>query len=187
MPTSLSQKSSVWPASTRPEVISLGGSLSDFVNPRAISSVSPPASPAEPTVFEGEKSSALVSGDRLQSLYELHGMCRLLPVRSLRHRPAGDDSGRTAGQLPQRCPACSRICPENAIIFPQHKTPAIAGDPSIGGEMKIDLSQLFGKPSETDLASRERDEHLKMAGRQPVNTAGTIPSSNGVTRTSWMN
>ena len=25
------------------------------------------------------------------------------------------------------CPACSRVCPENAIIFPQHKTPAIAG------------------------------------------------------------
>ncbi|MCU0879019.1 MAG: ferredoxin family protein [Pirellulaceae bacterium] len=25
------------------------------------------------------------------------------------------------------CPACSRVCPENAIIFPQHKTPTIAG------------------------------------------------------------
>ncbi len=25
------------------------------------------------------------------------------------------------------CPACSRVCPENAIIFPQHKSPAIAG------------------------------------------------------------
>ena len=25
------------------------------------------------------------------------------------------------------CPACSRVCPENAIIFPGHKTPAIAG------------------------------------------------------------
>ena len=24
------------------------------------------------------------------------------------------------------CPACSRVCPENAIIFPQHKAPAIA-------------------------------------------------------------
>ncbi|MEM7312635.1 MAG: ferredoxin family protein, partial [Planctomycetota bacterium] len=28
------------------------------------------------------------------------------------------------------CPACSRVCPENAIIFPQHKTPAIAGAPA---------------------------------------------------------
>ena len=66
------------------------------------------------------------------------------------------------------CPACSRVCPENAIIFPQHKTPAIAGDPSIGGEMKIDLSQLFGKPSDLDIAARERDEHLRLAGREPA-------------------
>ncbi len=69
------------------------------------------------------------------------------------------------------CPACSRVCPENAIIFPQHKTPVIAGDPSIGGEMKIDLSQLFGKPNDLDTASRERDEHLRLAGRQPVGAA----------------
>ena len=25
------------------------------------------------------------------------------------------------------CPACSRVCPEQAIIFPEYKTPAIAG------------------------------------------------------------
>ncbi len=66
------------------------------------------------------------------------------------------------------CPACSRVCPENAIIFPQHKTPVIAGDPSIGGEMKIDLSQLFGKPNDAETAARERDEHLRLAGREAV-------------------
>jgi hypothetical protein len=69
------------------------------------------------------------------------------------------------------CPACSRVCPENAIIFPQHKTPVLAGDPSIGGEMKIDLSQLFGKPSDLDIAARERDEHLRLAGREPTGPA----------------
>ena len=43
------------------------------------------------------------------------------------------------------CPACSRICPEGAIMFPQHSDPAIAGDAeaSLAG-MKLDLSQLFG-------------------------------------------
>ncbi len=66
------------------------------------------------------------------------------------------------------CPACSRVCPENAIIFPQHKTPIIAGDPSVGGELKIDLSQLFGGPSSADVASRERDEQLVAAGRDAV-------------------
>ncbi len=44
------------------------------------------------------------------------------------------------------CPACSRVCPENAIIFPQHKTPAIAGAPIELGGLKIDLSKLFGAP-----------------------------------------
>ena len=30
------------------------------------------------------------------------------------------------------CPACSRVCPENAIIFPLHKAPEIAGSPAVG-------------------------------------------------------
>ena len=71
------------------------------------------------------------------------------------------------------CPACSRVCPENAIIFPQHKAPAIAGAETAGDEgFKIDLSQLFGAPaSEEDsiaTAARERDEQLLLAGRDTV-------------------
>jgi NAD-dependent dihydropyrimidine dehydrogenase PreA subunit len=73
------------------------------------------------------------------------------------------------------CPACSRVCPENAIIFPQHKTPAIAGAPAAAGGFKIDLSRLFGGPSPGEdaqtVAARERDEQLLAAGRQPVGTA----------------
>ncbi len=63
------------------------------------------------------------------------------------------------------CPACSRICPEGAIIFPHHKTPAIAGDPGVVEGRKIDLSQLFGRPTELEIAARERDEHLRRAER----------------------
>ena len=69
------------------------------------------------------------------------------------------------------CPACSRVCPENAIMFPQHKAPAIAGaevDDDAG--FKIDLSQLFGAPSGGDdriaTAARERDEQLLLTGQQ---------------------
>src|SRR6202022_4623007 len=64
------------------------------------------------------------------------------------------------------CPACSRVCPENAIIFPQHKTPAIAGSPdgSAGG-LKIDLSKLFGAPDAMEVAVIERDVELVAAGR----------------------
>ncbi len=71
------------------------------------------------------------------------------------------------------CPACSRVCPENAIIFPQHKAPAIAGAETQGDEgFKIDLSQLFGAPAGSDdpiaTAARERDEQLLLAGRGTV-------------------
>jgi NAD-dependent dihydropyrimidine dehydrogenase PreA subunit len=68
------------------------------------------------------------------------------------------------------CPACSRVCPAGAIIFPQHKAPAIAGAAVEGDEgFKIDLSLLFGAPDKTAdpiaVAARERDEQLLLAGR----------------------
>ena len=71
------------------------------------------------------------------------------------------------------CPACSRVCPENAIIFPQHKAPAIAGAQVEGEEgFKIDLSLLFGAPTDKGdpiaTAARERDEQLLLAGRDAV-------------------
>lgn len=77
------------------------------------------------------------------------------------------------------CPACSRVCPENAIIFPQHKTPSIAGSPEVAGSMKIDLSRLFGAPdtgeSAEQVAIRERDEQLELAGRAAVGAAVGLP------------
>jgi NAD-dependent dihydropyrimidine dehydrogenase PreA subunit len=73
------------------------------------------------------------------------------------------------------CPACSRVCPENAIIFPQHKTPVIAGAPGGEAGLKIDLSQLFGAPDAQDVAARERDEQLLLAGRKPVGVTEIIP------------
>jgi NAD-dependent dihydropyrimidine dehydrogenase PreA subunit len=77
------------------------------------------------------------------------------------------------------CPACSRVCPENAIIFPQHKTPTIAGAPMVAGSLKIDLSKLFGAPeigeSAEQAAIRERDEQLVLAGRQAVGATVGLP------------
>lgn len=72
------------------------------------------------------------------------------------------------------CPACSRVCPENAIIFPQHKSPAIAGSAEVVESLKIDLSLLFGGDGKSaeEIAAQERDEQLVLAGRDAV---GTIP------------
>ena len=89
----------------------------------------------------------------------------------------GVDSAETASwsnnptTVSKGCPACSRVCPENAIIFPQHKTPAIAGaDGEVGG-LKIDLSKLFGGDdgkSAIDTAVKERDAELLLDGRDAV-------------------
>lgn len=65
------------------------------------------------------------------------------------------------------CPACSRICPAGAIMFPQHNDPAIAGDPKASREaLKLDLSQLFGGADPTELAAAERDRALAEKERE---------------------
>lgn len=74
------------------------------------------------------------------------------------------------------CPACSRVCPVNAIIFPEHKTPGIAG--ADGGpveDFKIDLSKLFGAPSALEMAVLERDTELVADGREAVGAAVGLP------------
>jgi NAD-dependent dihydropyrimidine dehydrogenase PreA subunit len=76
------------------------------------------------------------------------------------------------------CPACSRVCPEHAIMFPDYKTPAIAGAPvgSIAG-LKIDLTKLFGGDVKDALsqAVEERDRELVADGREAVGLAVGIP------------
>ena len=73
------------------------------------------------------------------------------------------------------CPACSRVCPENAILFPGHKSSAIAGaDGEVAG-LKIDLSKLFGAESSIDLAVKERDRELIADGRSAVGKNVGLP------------
>lgn len=76
------------------------------------------------------------------------------------------------------CPACSRVCPEQAIMFPEYKAAAIAGAPvgAISG-LKIDLSRLFGGEVKDALsqAVEERDRELVADGRAAVGMAVGIP------------
>jgi NAD-dependent dihydropyrimidine dehydrogenase PreA subunit len=74
------------------------------------------------------------------------------------------------------CPACSRVCPEQAIMFPDYKSPAIAGAPvgSIGG-LKIDLTKLFGGGDAISIAAQERDRELVRDGRDAVGMTVGIP------------
>jgi NAD-dependent dihydropyrimidine dehydrogenase PreA subunit len=75
------------------------------------------------------------------------------------------------------CPACSRVCPANAIMFPDYKTPAIAGaDTGAIGGLKIDLSKLFGGGSDPLAAAvAERDTELVKDGRAAVGMTVGIP------------
>jgi NAD-dependent dihydropyrimidine dehydrogenase PreA subunit len=76
------------------------------------------------------------------------------------------------------CPACSRVCPEHAIMFPDYKSPAIAGAPvgAVSG-LKIDLSKLFGGDTKDALtqAVTERDRELVADGRDAVGMSVGIP------------
>jgi hypothetical protein len=75
----------------------------------------------------------------------------------------------------QGCPACSRVCPENAIIFPQHKSPGIAGaDGEVAG-LKIDLTKLFGGGDPLQTAVAERDAELIKDGRAAVGESVGLP------------
>lgn len=79
------------------------------------------------------------------------------------------------------CPACSRVCPEAAIMFPKYKAGPINGDEvqasDLGKEkMKIDISSLLGGDVYSQLRqrsdaakarfSKERDDKKALAERQ---------------------
>jgi hypothetical protein len=76
-----------------------------------------------------------------------------------------DDRGAILVEQPDACrpgcPACARICPSGAIMFPQHKDPAIAGDPraSVQG-LKLDFYQVFVGGDAASLAAEERERAL---------------------------
>ncbi|NOX54965.1 MAG: ferredoxin family protein [Planctomycetes bacterium] len=90
-----------------------------------------------------------------------------------------DQHGRIIVELPDNCkrgcPACSRVCPENAILFPAHKTPAIAGAAGELAGLRIDLSELFGGATALQRAVQERDAALRQTGRPPVADRPTVP------------
>jgi len=92
------------------------------------------------------------------------------------------------------CPACSRVCPEAAIMFPKYKTGPINGDAVTDADlqrekMKVDISALLGGDIYSMLRvrseraqsrfSKERDSGKALNERQKCLTklaqAGDIP------------
>ena len=93
------------------------------------------------------------------------------------------------------CPACSRVCPEAAIMFPKYKSGPINGDQVTAADMgqekmKVDISALLGgdvyaalrnrTTQPQDRFSKERDEKQALNERQKCLTklaqSADIPS-----------
>ena len=71
---------------------------------------------------------------------------------------------RNAGKCKTDCPACSRVCPEVAILFPKYKAGPINGDEISQADverekLKVDISALLG--GDIYAALRQRSEHAR--------------------------
>jgi len=107
------------------------------------------------------------------------------------------------------CPACSRVCPEAAIMFPKYKAGPINGDLVSDSDlqkekMKVDISALlggdvyamlrlrsekaksrFGKERDSDKALAERQKclvKLASAGDIPMEVLMSLPSPEEIAR-----
>ena len=81
-----------------------------------------------------------------------------------------DKGGKLAVANPSNCktncPACSRVCPEVAIVFPKYKSGPINGEPVNSDDirrehMKVDISALLGG----DIYQALRDRSIKAKSR----------------------
>jgi Pyruvate/2-oxoacid:ferredoxin oxidoreductase delta subunit len=65
------------------------------------------------------------------------------------------------------CPACARVCPQQAILFPKHRAAPINGEPAAEGEgepVKADLSKLTAGDVMSTLRNRNKTAAGSMAG-----------------------
>lgn len=125
-----------------------------------------------------------------------------------------DEENRIRVQRPDQCkplcPACARVCPEAAIMFPKYKAGPINGDTvsdadlqrekvkvDIGALLSADVYQMlhtrserahsrFGKERDADQALKERQKYLQalgdLAADVPPELLHTLPAPEEIAR-----
>jgi NAD-dependent dihydropyrimidine dehydrogenase PreA subunit len=91
-----------------------------------------------------------------------------------------DERRRITVQAPENCktncPACSRVCPDAAIMFPKYKTGPIAGDTAGRAELprealKVDISALLGGDVYQRLRERNGQSRPRFSKERDPETA----------------
>jgi len=115
------------------------------------------ALPAEPVLLPTEDAwYPLIDADRCTNC----GSCQAFCLFGVYAREAGG-AVRVGAPLNCKtdCPACARICPANAIIFPKSTDPAIDGalrtpEQLQGARLRLDPKEVFGGDLRAKLAAR---------------------------------
>jgi len=87
------------------------------------------------------------------------------------------EEGRIRASNPQgcknNCPACARICPEAAIIFPKLDEEPINGaqiedEARVRGKIKLNVEQILGNDVYAALAARRRKAKLRLLKKRDI-------------------
>jgi len=116
----------------------------------------------------------VIDGERCTNCQQCLGFC-LFGVYDL--TPEGRVRVANAEGCKTNCPACARICPEVAIIFPKYHESPINGGPVLDeakekARIKIDLEAVLGSDVYGKLAERRALAEQKRLLRRGVELAG---------------
>jgi NAD-dependent dihydropyrimidine dehydrogenase PreA subunit len=121
------------------------------------------SSPADPKSPRWKPWFPVIDYDRCTNCMQCLSFC-LFDVYGV--TKAGQISVLNQSNCKTDCPACSRVCPEVAILFPKYKAGPINGDEISSDDvrreaMKVDISSLLGG----DIYSMLRDRSAKAKSR----------------------
>lgn len=159
-------------AANNPAIVQLGLSLS---KPDLVPTATPTFAPEQLLAPAGRRWYPVIDYSRCTNCLECLDFCLfgVYGVDSIERILVENQD-----QCKKGCPACSRVCPQQAIIFPEYKSAAIAGaETGAVGGLKIDLSRLFGGDVGDALSAavQERDRELVNDGRSAVGMSVGIP------------